>query len=183
MPAQWIYTVAVDISLVYLLYNQLSSRRRLSDLDTVIDLGKADDTNAVTPPKFPLDFSATSRSTPRSRLASTRSATRTRTPLEVELSASHGLEKHVLELGSDDDDGAVAPAASPPGVDAVRRPELRKKSWAWPSRAVPPRVPSAAAAVFVTVETSRVCDGGAVGPWDGGEPPRSGLSGGGVERA
>ncbi|GAA5930439.1 hypothetical protein JCM3775_004392 [Rhodotorula graminis] len=196
MPAQWIYSVAVVVSLFFLIYNQLASRRRL------VGLEKGDDSNAVTPPKLHVTMPASGRSTPGSSpLDSTRSATRSRSQGEVENPAKDAFEKHLLGIG--DDDGAPAPARPPSDADMTRRPTLRKKSWAsiasrdsgegggpawrlsWPARAVPPRMASAAASVFVTVETSQVCDDGAVGQSLAAREENlgSGLFGGGIERA
>ncbi|GAA5856267.1 hypothetical protein JCM9279_006363 [Rhodotorula babjevae] len=133
MPAQYVYDITIVVSLLYLLYNQLSSRRRLSDLETVVDLEKGDVTNAVAPPKIALDLPSATRTPQRScAFDSTRSATLGRDQVEVDLPARDGLGEDLLELGAGDDDGVRAPPASPSAADVVRRSHLRKKSWASP---------------------------------------------------
>jgi len=205
LPAQWIYTIAIDVSLLYLLYNQLSSRRRLSDLETVVVLEKGDNGDALTPHELPLGVPSSAHTAlPASHFTPMHSATHGRTQVKVELPATSGLEKGGLELGIDDDNAdAASPTSptSPQGHGIGLRAGLRKKSWAsfasrdsgegggpawrlsWPSRAVPPRMPSAASSVFVTIETSRVCDDGAVGLWDGEEEPQSRVLNGSLARA
>lgn len=101
MPPQWIYTVAIAASLVYLLYNALRSQKRITGLETLVQ--PTDGASHTASPQLLVNFAGASRADPSS----------------VELGSSSSSWAAVEEQ---EDDGVLEPArlsATKPAVSAA----------------------------------------------------------------
>lgn len=185
MPAQWLYLVVIDCCLVYLLVNQLRSRARIFDLETLVEA----DAGAATPRGHVSDLSRSPAPRPSTAKPGPGS---TEDDHGVKLELAEGSEKPSPLAGEAADTAMPAPLLR----DGGPRPVPRAKSWAsfasresaeggsaggggprrtsWLARgpSLPPRIPSTASSILVTVETSQVCEDGSSAPWD---PERQGF--------
>jgi len=184
MLSQWIYTTAVTVSLAYLLWNALRRRECVADSELAASAG-----SDIVATALPVFVSIGGHRRTKARHAEASASAPGQGLVEVGLAGETSSADPVSpdKVSLPGVEGKARPRPSQPNrtpaapVDVAERGKSSagggRSGWFGWRRSSPPRQPSTASSVLVTVETSQVCEEDELGARSDGEAVPAGGAG------